>query len=84
MLIPENNVLPLTSVHKKALKLMGNRFEISVVSANENKALKDIDAAVDEISRIEKLLTTFNESSQTNMINQQAGMQPVKVDREVF
>ena len=84
MLIPENNVLPLTSVHKKALKLMGNRFEISVVSANEKKALKDIDAAVDEISRIEKLLTTFNESSQTNMINQQAGMQPVKVDREVF
>jgi FAD:protein FMN transferase len=84
MLIPENNVLALASVHKKTLKLMGNRFEISVVSVDEKKAFKDIDAAVVEIQRIEKLLTTFNESSQTNLINQQAGLRPVKVDREVF
>ncbi len=43
-----------------------------------------IDDAVAEISRIEKLLTTFNESSQTNLINRNAGIAPVKVDREVF
>ena len=63
---------------------MGNRFEISVVSDDEGSAMKHIDAAVEEIRRIEKLLTTFNDSSQTNLVNRFAGIKPVKVDREMF
>lgn len=63
---------------------MGNRFEISVSAENPILADSHIDAAVAEISRIEKLLTTFNEESQTNRINRMAGEKPVKVDREVF
>lgn len=63
---------------------MGNRFEISVVDKEENSANQHIDAAVEEIRRIEKLLTTFDPSSQTNQVNQYAGERPVKVDREVF
>jgi thiamine biosynthesis lipoprotein len=63
---------------------MGNAFEITVVNNEEKTAQHHIDAAVDEIRRIEKLLTTFNEESQTNLINQNAGIQPVKVDLEVF
>jgi len=63
---------------------MGNRFEISVVSDDEHWAQKCIDAAVTEISRIEKLLTTFSDDSQTNLVNRNAGLQPVGVDREVF
>ncbi|WP_258139887.1 FAD:protein FMN transferase [Mucilaginibacter phenanthrenivorans] len=73
-----------TTVHKRVLRLMGNRFEISVVTDDENFAHKCIDSAVAEISRIEKLLTTFSDDSQTNEINRQAGIEPVKVDREVF
>jgi thiamine biosynthesis lipoprotein len=45
---------------------------------------KRIDDAVEEIKRIEKLFTTFDESSQTNLINRNAGIAPVKVDREVY
>jgi len=71
-------------VFKRGLKLMGNRFEISVVSENEAWANERIDAAVAEISRIEKLLTTFSEDSQTNAINRNAGIAPVKVDDEVY
>lgn len=63
---------------------MGNTFEITVVAAEERWAQEKIDLAVAEISRIEKLLTTFDENSQTNQINQQAGISAVKVDREVF
>ncbi len=70
--------------HKRALRLMGNRFELSVVSDNEIWAQQCIDAGVAEISRIEKLLTTFSDDSQTNEINRNAGIQPVKVDKEVF
>ncbi|MEP6611878.1 MAG: FAD:protein FMN transferase [Mucilaginibacter sp.] len=63
---------------------MGNRFEISVVSDDEHWAHKCIDAAIEEISRIERLLTTFSDDSQTNLVNRNAGIQPVKVDKEVY
>ncbi|UPK68207.1 FAD:protein FMN transferase [Chitinophaga filiformis] len=69
---------------KRTQRLMGNTFEITVVAADERWAQEKIDLAVAEISRIEKLLTTFDENSQTNQINQQAGISAVKVDREVF
>jgi len=63
---------------------MGNAFEITVVDHDEKMANQHIDAAIDEIRRIEKLLTTFSEESHTCLINQNAGIQPVKVDWEVF
>ena len=72
------------TAHKRALRLMGNRFELSVVSDNEIWAQQCIDAGIAEISRIEKLLTTFSDDSQTNLINRNAGIQPVRVDEEVF
>lgn len=78
--IANNNL----TVHKRALRLMGNRFELSVVSDNETWAQACIDAGIAEISRIEKLLTTFSDDSQINEINRNAGIQPVKVDEEVF
>jgi len=72
------------SLHRKVLKLMGNRFEITVAGDDPVWANECIDAAVEEIRRIEKLLTTFDESSQTNEVNRYAGIAPVKVDQEVF
>ncbi|MET3537179.1 FAD:protein FMN transferase [Chryseobacterium limigenitum] len=69
---------------KRPQKLMGNAFEITVVDHDEKMAHQHIDAAIDEIRRIEKLLTTFSEESHTCLINQNAGIQPVKVDWEVF
>ena len=63
---------------------MGNRFELSVVGNNEVLAEAQIDSGVAEISRIEKLLTTFSDDSQTYEVNRNAGIHPVKVDKEVF
>jgi thiamine biosynthesis lipoprotein len=71
-------------VFSKSLKLMGNRFQISAVADCEAEAGQGIDAAIDEIQRIEKLLTTFNDSSETNQINKQAGTAPVRVSQETF
>ena len=72
-------------IFKRVLKLMGNRFEISVVAAVEDEiwANNCIETAIGEIARIEKLLTTYNEGSQVSLINKQAGIAPVKVDKEV-
>ena len=63
---------------------MGNHFEISVVANDECWANKRIEEAVEEIQRIERLLTTYAESSETNLINRNAGIVPVKVSRETF
>ncbi len=70
--------------YKKNLKLMGNRFEISILANDEDFAFANIDLAVAEISRIEKLLTTFSNDSVTFQINENAGIQPVVVPNEVF
>ncbi|WP_064196867.1 MULTISPECIES: FAD:protein FMN transferase [Emticicia] len=72
------------NVHHKTLRLMGNRFTITVVEEDAQWAEQQIDEAIAEVSRIEKLLTTFNNDSQTNQINANAGIMPVKVDQEVF
>lgn len=77
-------IMDVKSVFKRALKLMGNRFELSVVAEDENWASECIDAGVAEIKRIEKLLTTFNEESETARVNRQAGIAPVPVCRETF
>lgn len=69
---------------KRAEKLMGNAFEITVVAEEEEWANEKINLAILEIKRIERLLTTFNEASQTNQVNKFAGVHPVKVDQEVF
>lgn len=63
---------------------MGNNFTITVVAENERIGNKSINLAIEEIRRIEKLLTTYKEDSQTNLINENAGIKPVKVDLEVF
>lgn len=63
---------------------MGNHFEISVVARDEQWAMDRIDAGVAEIQRIERLLTTYNEDSDTCRINAEAGIAPVVVDPETF
>jgi len=71
-------------IFKQSCKLMGNHFELSVVSNDENWAAEKIEAGINEIRRIERLLTTFSDDSETNLVNQNAGIMPVIVSRETF
>jgi len=68
----------------RIIKLMGNRFEFTVIAENDRDGNDAIDAAILEVRRIENLLTTFNDFSQTSLINENAGIKPVQVDAEVF
>lgn len=63
---------------------MGSRFDITVVAEDEVSANHYIDKAIVEISRIEKLISSWIPSSQTSEINKNAGLAPVKVDQELF
>ena len=68
----------------RVLKLMGNRFEFTVIAADKQSGEQAIDQAIEEVKRIEEILSTFRDSSQANKINWFAGIKPVKVDEEVL
>ena len=69
---------------KKTLKLMGSRFDITVVSSDEDLGHISIQEAIGEITRIEKMISSWDESSETSLINRNAGIKPVKVSLELF
>ena len=70
--------------YKRTLKLMGSRFDITVVADNQVQADANIDLAVAEITRIEKLISSWDPDSQTSAINKNAGIGPVAVDGELY
>lgn len=70
--------------YKRTLTLMGSRFDITVVANTTEDANHYIDIAVSEISRIEKLISSWDSNSQTSEINRNAGIKPVIVDAELF
>jgi thiamine biosynthesis lipoprotein len=63
---------------------MGSRFDITVVAKDTIQATADIDLAISEITRIEKLISSWDSNSQTSEINRNAGIKPVIVDGELF
>ncbi len=63
---------------------MGCDFEILVVANQQKEAEVSIDLAVAEISCIERLISSWDSRSQTSLINQNAGVKPVKVDPILF
>ena len=63
---------------------MGNQFEFTLIDENENRAEENFEIAIEEIRRIETLLTTFSDTSITYKINENAGIKPIEVDNEVF
>lgn len=69
---------------KKQTRLMGNQFEFTLIQQNKIIAEELFEIAIEEIRRIEALLTTFSENSITYNINQNAGIKPVAVTEEVF
>ncbi|WP_338359701.1 FAD:protein FMN transferase [Yeosuana marina] len=71
-------------VYRRTLKLMGSRFDISVVAENQEQGDSYIDLAVNEISRIEKMISSWDPSTETSEINRNAGIKPVVVDKELF
>lgn len=68
----------------KGIRLMGNHFEFSAVRDNETVANKAIELGIQEVQRIESLLTTYRNDSETNLINRSAGIEAIAVSDEIF
>lgn len=71
-------------LRKRTTLLMGGRFDITIVAKDSLAAEQNIDEVITEISRIENLISDWKPTSQISEVNQNAGIRPVKVDREVF
>lgn len=71
-------------LRKRSTVLMGGRFDISIVAQDSLSAEQNIDNIIAEISRIENLISDWKPTSQISLVNQNAGIRPVKVDKEVF
>ncbi len=65
-------------------KLMGCVFELIVANFNSSEAHRLLEIGIQEIKRIEEILSEFKENSVVSQINSNAGVKPVKVDDEVF
>ena len=71
------------AIHR-AVKLMGCGFEFTAIHEDPALARQAIEAGIAEVSRIERLISSWDEHSQTSAINRNAGIQPVQVDDELF
>lgn len=71
-------------LRKRTTLLMGGRFDITIVAKDSLSAEQNIDIVIAEITRIENLISDWKPTSQVSEVNQNAGIRPVKVDREVF
>lgn len=71
-------------LRQRAVRLMGSRFDITIVSNDSSTAEAYIDTVVAEVTRIENLISDWRPQTQISEVNRNAGIRPVKVDREVF
>lgn len=72
------------NTYKRTCLLMGSKFDITVVAKSKAAGENYIDIAITEISRIEKLISSWDKNSQTSKINASAGIKAVQVDTELF
>ena len=71
-------------IFKKKQSLLGSPFEITVVAKDSVQGNLFSDLAIAEVKRIENLISDWIPTSQISKVNQNAGISPVKVDKEVF
>jgi thiamine biosynthesis lipoprotein len=64
--------------------MLGSPFEMTVVAKDTVQGNEYIDLAIAEVKRVENLISDWIPSSQISKVNQNAGIQPIKVDREVY
>ncbi|TXI64552.1 MAG: FAD:protein FMN transferase [Flavobacterium sp.] len=71
-------------IFKKKESLLGSPFEITVVAKDSLEGNYFTNLAIDEVKRIENLISDWIPTTQISKVNQNAGINPVKVDQEVY
>ncbi|OEK02003.1 hypothetical protein BFP97_10940 [Roseivirga sp. 4D4] len=69
---------------RRVARLMGSAFELCVVHSDKEQSETLLDIGIDEIARIEELLSEFRHTSETSKINDSAFQSAVEVSRETL
>ncbi|WP_339834504.1 FAD:protein FMN transferase [uncultured Flavobacterium sp.] len=69
---------------KEKASLLGSPFDITVVAKDSIQANAYTNAAIEEVKRIENLISDWIPTTQISSVNANAGIQPIKVDAEVY
>lgn len=72
------------ATEKIVAQKMGSRFEITAVAQEAAQAHAAIEAAYAEIDRLEAMISSWRDTSETHRINAAAGIEPVAVSPELF
>jgi len=82
------SLLPKTVLreYKKRIPAMGSFFEFTIVDTdkNEAQAWESIAECINEVNRIEMLISEWINTSQVSEINKNAGIKAVRVDAELY
>ena len=79
-----NFILSAQKSYSESSILMGSSFEITVVAVDEDFAKESLAIAKKEIIRIENLISSWDQKSETSRINRNAGIAAVEVSKELF
>jgi FAD:protein FMN transferase len=71
-------------IAKRAQMHMGTLVTVTAVASDTHMSDRAVQAAFDEIKRLEQLLSTWRSDSELSQVNAEAGRRPVKVSRETF
>ena len=63
---------------------MGTIIQMTVLDVPEERVAPVLDAALDEMKRLENLLSEWREDSEISQINRAAGLHPVRVSQETL
>ena len=75
---------PTLKAHHYPIKLMGCGFVLTAVDQDPQRAWDALRTGVQEITRIENLISSWKRDSATTRINDNAGIAPVRVPTELF
>lgn len=71
-------------ISKRIQMHMGTLVTVTAVASDKNVGDRAIQAAFDEVKRLEQLLSTWRSDSELSLVNAEAGRRPVQVSRETL
>lgn len=72
------------TVFQRSFIKMGSAFDLTLVATNQLEADHLFKQAIAEIDRIERLISSWDQASETSQVNQMAGKEAVKVTKELY
>jgi thiamine biosynthesis lipoprotein len=70
--------------HEATRVSMGCTYAIAAVGPDRQQLIAAADAALDEVDRIDRLMSHYKATSELSLVNREAAGKPVVVDRELF